>query len=145
MHIESGRVGTTSPKHPATEMENHMNRIIDHTCRNSTRPFAGVDLPVVRIDGKPRIILRYVITDLGLEPGGVLKTLKGKPWADLKLATAVDGSGHHTRMQTLSAAAFLIWISRLTYVPAEARVRLNAYQAEVHQALAAHSTTAFPN
>lgn len=121
-----------------------MTRSIDISGLNATIEFADALIPVVYQDGKPRIILRYVFNDLGLEVGSALKHLKQKPWADISLATAHAVGGQNLQMQTASASTFLIWLSGLSYVPDSAKARLRRYQDETALALSQYAEQAFP-
>lgn len=121
-----------------------MTRTLDSSGMNATLEFADALIPVIYQDGKPRIILRYVFTDLDLEVGSALKNLKHKPWADISLATAHAVGGKRIQMQTASASTFLIWLSGLTYVPDSAKARLRRYQEETARALTLYAERVFP-
>lgn len=120
-----------------------MERIIDPSGQNATVSFADALIPVTYDHGRPRIVMKHIFTDLGLDYSSALKDLKSKTWAELALHTAHADDGRKIRMQTATPGTFLIWLTRLTKVPTEMKPRLARYQRETMLALTEHANQAF--
>lgn len=120
-----------------------MIRDIDPSGLNPTITFADTRIPVVWVEDQPRIIMKYVFTDLGLEYSSALKNLKSKPWADLQLRQAHAVGGQLIRMQTATPDTFLQWLTFVVRVTNAHNPRLNQYQAHIRQILHQYATDNF--
>ena len=120
-----------------------MDRVIDPSGQNATISFADALIPVIYDHGKPRIIMKHIFTDLGLDYSSALAHLKSNAWAEVDLHLARGADGRKFRMQTATPGTFLIWLTRLTKVPKQTEPRLRRYQAETMLALTEHADHAF--
>ncbi|WP_102158729.1 phage antirepressor N-terminal domain-containing protein [Zhihengliuella halotolerans] len=120
-----------------------MSRRLEHT-DNATILFNGVAIPVVYDRGVPRIILRPVCRDLGIDWPSQLSSLKTREWADLKPLRAHTSSGQYREVTTVTPLTFLRWLNTLRRVPAGRAPIFQAYQDGIAEALATYAGASFP-
>ncbi|MGQ3384456.1 phage antirepressor N-terminal domain-containing protein [Glutamicibacter sp. TV12E] len=120
-------------------------RNIDPSGKNPTIDFAGVKIPVVYDEGRPRILMRNVIEDLGMNASGQLKNLKERrEWADLKPLKAHAKGDQYRTMMTASPATLVLWLNEIRFVGPDHEDKLRQYKRTIQNSLVNFSIIAFP-
>lgn len=119
-------------------------RVIDPSGKNPTIDYSGVRVPIAYDRRQPRIILRMVMEDLGLEPSSQFQMLKSKPWADLKPLKVHTKDDQYRAMMTVSPATFILWINQVARVAPDRKPLLEQYQTSIAQTLVRYAAHAFP-
>src|SRR5690606_1899083 len=100
-------------------------------------PIAGTEVLAAEIGGKPHIILRPAIENLGLAYGAQFSKLKGKSWATVSEIETVGADGKNRLMTAVPVRTFLMLLATVSEnkVRPELRPLLATYQAEVADAI----------
>ncbi|MCF8703317.1 phage antirepressor N-terminal domain-containing protein [Corynebacterium pseudokroppenstedtii] len=105
--------------------------------------FHGTRLPVVEVEGEPRVCLHRAFSAIGLDADRQVRNLRKRPWADIKptAVTAVyAGQEHVKNMITSDVRTFLMALATIpvTRVAEHVRPILVAYQCEVARVIEKH-------
>lgn len=105
-------------------------------------PFQGDEILTVDHDGKPFVILKTAFDLIGIDADAQIRKLKRQSWATTAVTTVVAADGHDREMVTADVRTFLMALATIpaSRVDAEARPKLEAYQAEVADAIEAYWT-----
>lgn len=105
-------------------------------------PIAGTEVLAAEIDGKPYIILKPAIENLGLAYSAQAQKLRGKSWAVVSEIDTTGSDGKTYKMTAVPVRTFLMLLATVSEnkVRPELRPLLAAYQAEVADAIEAYFT-----
>jgi hypothetical protein len=105
-------------------------------------PFQGDEILTVDHDGKPFVILKTAFDAIGLDADQQIRKLKRQAWATTAVTTVVAADGRSRDMVTADVRTFLMALATIpaSRVAGEVRPKLEAYQAEVADAIEAYWT-----
>lgn len=107
--------------------------------------FHGTELPVVEVEGEPRVCLNEAFTAIGLYSNTQIKKLRKQPWASLAptaVTTLRAGQEVKYNVITSDVRTFLMALATIpvTRVAEHVRPVLVAYQCEVAKVIEEHFT-----
>lgn len=105
-------------------------------------PFRDGEILAVQIAGKPFVVLRPAVENLGLSYPAQWRKLQDRSWATVAQAATVGADGRIRDMAVVDIRTFLMLLATIneTQVAATVRPLLIAYQREVADAIEAHFT-----
>lgn len=97
----------------------------------------GDEVPMVRIDDQPMVVIARAITAMGLDAETQMKRLRRQPWADLPYANLPAADGRNRRVVLASPSVFLMWLATVEVgkVTESKQAVLRAYQCETRDAI----------
>jgi hypothetical protein len=109
-----------------------------------TIPFHGTEVLAVEIGGKPHVVLRPAIENLGLDYSTQLVKLRGRSWAVVGQSPTTGSDGKTYQMTTVDLRTFLMLLATINEnnVSEDLRGLLIAYQSDVADVVEAHFTKA---
>lgn len=108
-----------------------------------TIPFHNTGLPVVDVDGEPRVVIRHAFEQIGLTANRQIEKLKKQPWANVTSTTVLvvsAGQERATQVLTCDVRTFLMSLAtiHISMVAEHVRPTLVAYQCEVARVIEEH-------
>jgi len=102
--------------------------------------FHGDVLDVACRDGQVFVSVKRICDALGLDMGGQLVKLKGKPWAVMEIISMTASDSKKYSTSCIALRSLPMWLATIepTRVAVEVRVKLERYQLECAEALANH-------
>ena len=110
-------------------------------------PFRDGEVLAVEIDGKPHVVLRPALENIGLDFASQWRKLQGRSWATVGQATTVAADGRTRSMLTVDLRTFLMLLATVNEASVNESVRpaLIAYQREVADVIERHFAKAHGN
>lgn len=110
-----------------------------------TIAFHGTDLPVVEVEGQPRVVIKRAFDEIGLTGKRQVEKLRSKPWAELSSVPVMGtraGQSVTYHVLTCDVKTFLMALATIsvTHVAEHIRPTLVAYQCEVARVIENHFT-----
>jgi hypothetical protein len=105
-------------------------------------PFRGGEILAVDVNGRPHIVLRPALENIGLDYSTQLKKLQGRSWATVGQCPTVGADGRTREMITVDLRTFLMLLATVNESSVNESIRptLVAYQSEVADAIEAYWT-----
>lgn len=105
-------------------------------------PFNGDDVLCADINGKPHVILKPALDQIGLDYHSQRQKLDGKSWATKVLITSVGDDGRSREMIAVDLRTFLMLLATVDErrVASDVRPALVAYQSKVADVIEAYFT-----
>lgn len=105
-------------------------------------PFRDGEVLAVDVNGRPHIVLRPALENIGLDYSAQYRKLQGRSWATVGQATTVAADGRTREMVTVDLRTFLMLLATVNESSVNEAVRpaLIAYQFEVADAIEAYWT-----
>lgn len=106
-------------------------------------PFHGDELLTVEVDGRPHVLLKPIIEELGLDYWAQVRKLRARSWAcTASKAVQVPGDGQRREYVTCDVRTLLMLLATIdeNRVAEEVRAQLVIYQAEVADVIEAYWT-----
>lgn len=108
----------------------------------TTIPFHGDQLLVTEIDGKPFVVLKRALENIGLDYKNQHEKLQSFPWATVVLTRTVGADGKLRSMTVVDVRTFLMLLATIhpSKVSEHVRPKLIDYQLEVSRVIEDHFT-----
>lgn len=105
-------------------------------------PFHGDDILTVEIAGKPHVVLKPALDNLGVDYWSQVEKLRTRSWATTSQCPVVAADGRTRDMVTCDIRSFLMLLATIDErrVAATVKPRLVTYQAEVADAIESYWT-----
>lgn len=105
-------------------------------------PFQGDEVLTVDHEGRPFVILKTAFESIGIDADRQIRNIKRYSWATTAVTAVVAADGRSRDMVTADVRTFLMALATIpaSRVSPEARPKLEAYQAEVADAIEAYWT-----
>lgn len=105
-------------------------------------PFHGDDVLCVSEDGKPRLVLKPALENIGVDYWTQVEKLRARSWATTSQSPVVAADGKVRDMVTVDVRTFLMLLATIDEkrVGKDVAPKLIAYQAEVADAIEAYWT-----
>ncbi|WP_018119401.1 phage antirepressor N-terminal domain-containing protein [Corynebacterium mastitidis] len=110
-----------------------------------TIAFHGTQLPVVEVEGQPRVVVRHAFDEIGVQGKWQVQKLQKQPWADIssvRVSLTYAGQEQIKRVLTCDVRTFLMALAQIPVgtVAEHVRPTLVAYQCEVARVIENHFT-----